>query len=90
MPSVVIRRNIASIRWGGSLAPPSSHQVIQPIDRLAGDAARASIFGADLHQAQILMVVASSAAVVALLVLTTLSMYKPRGMTPYGTRKQSE
>jgi hypothetical protein len=63
---------------------------IQPIDRLAGDAARASIFGADLHQAQILMVVASSAAVVALLVLTTLSMYKPRGMTPHGTRKQSE
>ncbi len=28
MPSVAKRRNIASIRWGGSLAPPSSHQVI--------------------------------------------------------------
>jgi hypothetical protein len=28
MPSVAKRRNIASIRPGGSLAPPLSHQVI--------------------------------------------------------------
>lgn len=63
---------------------------IQPIELLAGAAARARILGPDLHQSQILMVVASSAALAALLVLTTLSMYKPRGMTPYGARKQAE
>ncbi len=28
MPSVAKRLNITSIRWGGSFAPPSSHQVI--------------------------------------------------------------
>jgi len=28
MPSVASRRNMASIRWGGNFAPPSSHQVI--------------------------------------------------------------
>jgi hypothetical protein len=63
---------------------------IQPIELLARAAARARIFGADLRQAQVLMVVASSAALVALLVLTTVSMYKPRGMTPYGARTQLE
>jgi hypothetical protein len=36
------------------------------------------------------MVIASDAALAALLVLTTLSTYKPRGMTPYGARKQPE
>jgi hypothetical protein len=63
---------------------------IQPIELLAGAATRAGMLGADLYQLQILMVVASSAALVALLVLTTLSVYKPRGMTPYGARKQAE
>jgi hypothetical protein len=62
----------------------------QPIELLAGAAARRSVLGADLHQAQILMVVASSAALAALLVLTTLSIYKPRGVTPYGARQQRE
>jgi uncharacterized membrane protein len=57
---------------------------LQPIRLLA--AARSS-FGADLEQTQSLMVVASSAAVLALLVLTGLSIYKPRGLTPYGARK---
>ena len=32
----------------------------------------------------------ASAAVLALLVATTLSVYKPRGVTPYGWRKQRE
>jgi hypothetical protein len=34
------------------------------------------------------MVFASGAAILALLVLTTLSVYKPRGMTSYGWRRQ--
>jgi hypothetical protein len=32
----------------------------------------------------------ASAALVLLLVATTLAVYKPRGMTPYGLRKQRE
>jgi len=35
-------------------------------------------------------VAAPAAALVVLLVLTVLSVYKPRGMTPYGQRKQYE
>lgn len=62
----------------------------QPIDLLAGAAAKTAVLDADLHGAQLQMVVASSLALVVLLVLTVLSVYKPRGMTPYGQRKQDE
>ena len=62
----------------------------RPIDLLAGTAAKTAVLGADLHGAQFQMVVASSLALVVLLVLTVLSVYKPRGMTPYGQRKQDE
>jgi len=62
----------------------------QPIDLLAGAAAKTAVLGANLHGAQLQMVIASSAALVVLLVLTVLSVYKPRGMTPYGQRKQDE
>jgi hypothetical protein len=61
---------------------------LQPIQFLAATATSAGILDADLHQSRLLMVVASSAAFVALLVLTTLSVYKPRGMTSHGARKQ--
>ena len=61
---------------------------LQPIQLLAAAATRAGILDADLHQSQILMVAASSAALLALLVLATLSVYKPRGMTSHGARKQ--
>jgi len=62
----------------------------QPIDFLAGIAAKTAVLSADLHGAQLDMVIASSLALVVLLVLTVLSVYKPRGMTPYGQRKQDE
>jgi hypothetical protein len=62
----------------------------QPIDLLAGVAAKTAVLGANLHGAQLQMVIASSATLVVLLVLTVLSVYKPRGMTPYGLRKQDE
>jgi hypothetical protein len=62
----------------------------QPIDLLAGAAAKTAVLGANLHGAQLQMVVASCLALVVLLVLTALSVYKPRGMTPYGQRKQDE
>ena len=63
---------------------------MQPINHLAGVAAKTTSFGADLHTTQIQMVVASGAALLALLVATTLAVYKPRGLTRYGWRKQHE
>jgi hypothetical protein len=63
---------------------------LQPIERLATVAARTVISGADLRGAQLNMVVASAIALAVLLTLTALSVYKPRGMTPYGQRKQQE
>ncbi len=62
---------------------------MQPISYLSGAAAEAPLSSADLGL-QIQMVVAAGAALVALLVATTLAVYKPRGMTPYGWRKQRE
>ncbi len=61
----------------------------QPIDLLTGIAAKMTV-SAYPYALQLQMVVASSAALVALLVLTALSVYKPRGMTRYGQRKQNE
>ena len=62
----------------------------QTIDLLSSAAAKSTVLGANLYGAQLNMVVASSLALVVLLVLTVLSVYKPRGMTPYGQRKQDE
>ena len=62
----------------------------QPIDLLASVAAKTAVLSADLQGAQLDMVIASSASIVVLLVLTVLSVYKPRGMTRYGQRKQDE
>jgi hypothetical protein len=63
---------------------------LQPIELLAGVAAKAAVVGANLQSEQLLMVVASGAALPVLLALTALSIYKPRGMTPHGWRKQYE
>ena len=62
----------------------------QPIELLAGVAAKTTVVGPSLQSQQRLMVVASGAALVVLLVLTALSVYKPAGMTPYGWSKQDE
>src|SRR5215831_698123 len=63
---------------------------LQPIELLAGVAAKTTVSGANLRNEQLLMVVASGGGLLVLLVLTVLSVYKPRGMTPYGWRKQDE
>jgi len=63
---------------------------LRPITLLASAAAKTAVFSADLHGMQIQMVVASVAALLALLVTTGLAVYKPRGMTAYGWRKQYE
>ncbi|MCY9659434.1 DUF2269 domain-containing protein [Paenibacillus chondroitinus] len=62
---------------------------LQPINYLAGVAAETTLSSSDL-QMQIQLIVAPGAALLALLVATTLAVYKPRGMTPYGQRKQHE
>ncbi len=62
----------------------------QPINHIAGVAAETTLFSADLGRVRIQLVVASGAALVVLLVATTLSVYKPRGMTRYGRRKRYE
>lgn len=61
---------------------------MQPIAALA--AAAFPPVGADLHRMQIQMVIAASAALLALLAATALGTYKPQGMTPYGWRKYEE
>ena len=62
----------------------------QPINRLVEVAERSGVFGMDLVGMRQEMVNASAAALVVLLVITVLSVYKPRGLTPYGQRKQDE
>ena len=61
---------------------------IQPINMLASAAAKMTFSGANLHEMQVQMVVASAIALLALLVEIALAVYKPRGMTAYGWRKQ--
>ena len=60
---------------------------MEPIDLLASAAANKAALSTDLRSGQHLMVVAGSAALLSLIVTTVLSVYKPRGVTPYGARK---
>ena len=62
---------------------------LQPIRYMARVAADGTLSSAD-RGAQIQLVVAAGAGLVALLVATGLAVYKPRGMTAYGWRKQYE
>jgi hypothetical protein len=62
---------------------------MQPISYLSRAASDGSLSHAD-RGLQIQMVVASGAGLLALLVATGLAMYKPRGMTAYGWRRQYE
>jgi uncharacterized membrane protein len=63
---------------------------MRPIRYMAGIAAEAALSGTDHRQLRIQLVADAGAALVALLVATTLSVYKPRGLTRYGWRKQHE
>ena len=62
----------------------------QPISYMAGVAAETTLSNADLSKQRLQLVVASGAGLLVLLVTTTLAVYKPRGLTPYGWRKQRE
>jgi len=63
---------------------------MQPISYVARVAAEPTSPGADLGGLRIRLVADAGAALLVLLVATTLSVYKPRGVTPYGARKQHE
>jgi hypothetical protein len=62
----------------------------QPIEHVASVAAVTSLARDDLLELRIQLVADAGAALVVLLVTTALSVYKPRGMTPYGWRKDRE
>lgn len=62
---------------------------MQPISHLAHLAADGAVASAALGL-RTQMAAASGAALVALILATALAVYKPRGMTSYGWRKQYE
>ncbi len=63
---------------------------VQPINLLASAASKATSLPTNLHDMQVQMVIASALALVVLILETALAVYKPRGMTAYGWRKQDE
>jgi hypothetical protein len=63
---------------------------MQPTSRIAGVVAEGPLSSATLRGLRTQLVADAGAALLALLVATTLSVYKPRGVTPYGWRKQRE
>jgi len=72
---------------------PSSLMLLvhmQPISYMAGVAANPPFSIVDLHGLKIQLVIEAAAAVLVLLVATALSVYKPKGVTRYGWRKQRE
>ncbi len=62
----------------------------RPINLVADAAAGTTLSSSSLHGTRIQLVVAAGAGLLVLLVAATLAVYKPRGMTPYGWRKQHE
>jgi hypothetical protein len=63
---------------------------VQPINLLANASAKAAVLPSNLHDMQAQMVIASALALLVLIIETALAVYKPKGMTPYGWRKQDE
>jgi putative copper export protein len=63
---------------------------IEPIQYIA-DAAMAATFSvSDMHGARMSLILHSGGGILVLLVAMVLSVYKPRGITRYGWRKQNE
>ena len=61
---------------------------MEGISHIARVAAETTLSGADLLDLRRSLRFHAAGGLVVLLVTTTLSVYKPRGMTPYGWRKQ--
>jgi hypothetical protein len=62
----------------------------QLIDRAAAVAGQTTLSAADLGGLSAQLVIVAGAGLLVLLVATALSVYKPRGVTAYGWRKQQE
>ena len=63
---------------------------MQPVGHIADAVAQATLAGGELRGLRIQLTADAGAALAVLLVATALSVYKPRGMTPYGRRQQQE
>lgn len=63
---------------------------MRPIGHLARVVTQTTLSGGELAGMRVQLVADAGAALVVLLVATTLSVYKPRGLTSYGWRKQRE
>jgi hypothetical protein len=62
----------------------------RPIGYMAQAAAEATLAPTELHAVRLQLMVDACAALGALLVATVLGVYKPRGTTPFGTRKRTD
>ena len=63
---------------------------MQPISEVAQVASASTLSPGDMRQLRIQLAADAAAAVLVLIVATALSIYKPRGLTPYGWRKQRD
>jgi hypothetical protein len=63
---------------------------MQPVGQLARAAAETTLSSTDLRGMRMQLIADAGAALLVLLVATTLGVYKPRGITPYGLRKPRE
>ncbi|MFD7323187.1 hypothetical protein ACFV9D_19160 [Streptomyces sp. NPDC059875] len=63
---------------------------MQPVGHLADAAARAALDGGELEGMRIQLIADAATALVVLLTATALSVFKPRGVTAFGRRKQRE
>jgi hypothetical protein len=61
---------------------------MRPVGHLADVVAQAKLAGGELRGLRIQLIADAGAALVVLVITTTLSVYKPRGLTRYGWRKQ--
>jgi hypothetical protein len=63
---------------------------MEAVSRMSGVAAETTLSSTDFRALRIQLVVHAAGGLLVLLAATTLSVYKPWGMTPYGRRKQHE
>lgn len=63
---------------------------MRPITYLGQYAIKSEIIGPELHKVQIQLIVNAGMALVILLLAAGLAVYKPKGLTPYGWRKQNQ
>ncbi|MBW5480564.1 hypothetical protein [Streptomyces bambusae] len=63
---------------------------MQPVGHLADAAARAALAAGELEGMRVQLIADAAAALAVLLVAAGLSVFKPRGVTRYGRRRQRE